>query len=100
MWDAMYIGSTQQTFKKITGGSFLQSPNYYQKRTKIEQHFKYATSHTYFRNCMTIKVVDKLNLIGEMKKNMKTICNLYMEELITIINKIHGKRVMVTKKNS
>ena len=78
MCDAIYIGNTQQTLKKIMGSSFydiLLLIKIGQKSDSFaahfEQHFKYTKSHTDLRNYNTFKVVKQINLIGAMKTNMK-----------------------------
>ena len=66
----------------------------------FEQHFNITMSHTDIRKYMTFKVVKQLNLIGAMKPFTKPNCNLCMEERLTILKKICGKRVTVMNKNS
>ena len=72
MCDAIYIGNTQQTFKKRLDGHFsdlLRLPKNGQKSDSFsahfEQHFNTTTSHTDLRKYMTFKVVKQLmNLIS------------------------------------
>ena len=48
---------------------------------------------------MTLKVLKKIKLIVAMKKITKPNHNLCMEEYLTILKKLHDKRVMVMNKN-
>ena len=59
-----------------------------------------TTPRTYLRKYMTFKVVNQLNLIGEMKTITKPNCNLCMEERLTILKKLRDKRVTIMNKNS
>ena len=74
MCDAIYIGNTQQTLKKIMDGHFsdlLRLLKNGQKSDSFAAHFKHqfntTTSRTYLRKYMTFKVVKQLNPIGAMK---------------------------------
>ena len=49
---------------------------------------------------MTFKVVKQLNPIGAMKTFTKLNCNQFMEERLTILKKLHDKRVTIMNKNS
>ena len=64
------------------------------------QHFNTTTSRTDLRKYMTFKVLKQLNMIGAMKTFTKPNCNLCMEERLTILKKIHDKRVTIMNKNS
>ena len=44
---------------------------------------------------MTFKLVKQINLISEMKTLTKPNCNPCMEERLTILKKIHEKRITV-----
>ena len=78
MCDAIYIGNTQHTFKKIMDGHFSDHL-YLLKNGKIynsfsahfEQHFKSTTSCTELHKFMTFKVVKQINPIGTMKQFTK-----------------------------
>ena len=48
---------------------------------------------------MTFKVVKQINLIGAMKTFTKPNFNICMEERLTILKKLHEKRVPVMNKN-
>ena len=87
MRDAIYIGRTQQTFKKVMDGYFSDLLRLIKKGQKsdsfashFEQHFNATKSHTDIRKYMTFKVVNELNPIGAMKTFTKPNCNLCMEE--------------------
>ena len=74
MCDSIYIGNTQQTFKKIMDGHFynlLRLRNNGKKSESFavdfEQHFNTTTSRTGICKYMTFKVVKQLNQIGAMK---------------------------------
>ena len=79
MCDAIYVGNTQQTFKKRMDGhfsnilSFLKNWQKYDSfAAHFEQSFNSTTSRTELRKCMMFKVVKQINLIGAMKKNCET----------------------------
>ena len=44
---------------------------------------------------MAFKVVNKLNPIGAMKTFTKPNCNLFIEESLTILKKLHDKHVTI-----
>ena len=104
--DAIYIGNTQHTFKKMDGNfsDLLFLLKNVQKSDSFaahfEQHFNTTMSRTYLRKYMTFKVVNQLNPIGAMKTFTKPNCNLCMEERLTILKKIRDKRVTIMNKNS
>ena len=107
MGDAIYIGNTQQTFKKRMDGHFsdLQrllknGQKSYSFAAHFEQHFNTTTSCIDLCKYMTFKVVKQLKPIGSMKTFTKPNCNLCMEELLTILKKLHAKRFVVINKNS
>ena len=74
MCDAIYIGNTQQTFKKRMDGNYSDLQRILKNGQKSdsfvshsEQHFNATTSFTDLHKYMTFKVVNQLNLIGSMK---------------------------------
>ena len=86
MCEAIYIGNTQQTFKKRMDSHFsdlLRLLKNVQKSDSFaahyEQHFDATTSCTDLRKYMTLKVVKQLKPIGEMKTFTKPNCNVCME---------------------
>ena len=90
MCDAIYIGNTQQTFKKIMDGhlsDLLSILNNGQKSysfaAHFEQHFNTTTSRTDLRKYMTFKVVKQQNPVGAMKTFTKPNCNICIQERIT-----------------
>ena len=107
MCDAIYIGNTQKTFKKIMDVHFSDLLRLLKNGHKsdsfaahFEQHFNTTTSRTYLRKYMTFKVVKQLNLIGAMKTFTKPNCNICMEERLTILKKLRDKRVTIMNENS
>ena len=95
MCDTIYIGNTQQTFKKRMGGHFYDLQRILKNGQKSDsfashfvQYFKTTTSHTDLRKYMTSKVVKQLNPIGAMKKITKPNCNTCMQERLTILKKL------------
>ena len=107
MCDAIYIGNTHQTFKKIMDGNFYDLLRLLKNGQKsdsfashFKQHFNTTTSRTDLRKYMTSKVVKQLNYIGAMKTFTKPNCNLCMEERLTTLKKIRDKRVTIMNKNS
>ena len=106
MCDSIYIGNTQQTFKKIMDYHFSylqrllknwQKPDYF--AAHFVQHFNNTTSRTDIRKCMTIRVLKQLNPIGAIKHFTKPNCNLCMQECLTILKKLHDKCATVMNKN-
>ena len=94
MCDAIYIGNTQQTSKKIMDGHFsnLQRPLKNGQKpdsfaAHFVQHFNNTTSRIDLRKCMTFKVLKQLNLIGVMKTFTKPNFNLCMQERLRILKK-------------
>ena len=92
--DAIYIGNTHQTLKKILDShlsNLLRLLKNGQKSDSldayIKRHLNATTSHIYIRKYVTFKVVKQLNLIGAMKTFTKTNCKLCMEVRLTILNK-------------
>ena len=85
MCDAIYIGNTQQTLKKMDGHfSDLQRLLKNGKKSDsfaayFVQHFNTTTSCTDLRKYMMFKVVKQLNPIGPMKTFTKPNCNLCMQ---------------------
>ena len=105
--DAIYIGNTQQTFKKRMDGNFSNLQRLLKNGQKSDsfaahfvQHFNDTTSRTELRKCMTFKVIKQLNLIGAMKTFTKPNCNLCMQERLTILKTLCDKCVTVMNKNS
>ena len=102
MCDAIYIGNTQQTFKKIMDGHFSNLQRLLkngQKSDSFDAHFVHhinnTMSRTDLRNCMTFKLINQINPIGAMKTFTKPNCNLCMQERLTILKKLCDKRVTV-----
>ena len=107
MCDDIYIGNTQQTFKKILDGHFSNLQHLLKNGQKSDsfaahllQHFNNTTSRTYLRKCMAFKVVKQLNPIGAMKTFTKPNCNLCMQERLMILKNLGDKCVTVMNKNS
>ena len=107
MCDAIYIGKTQQSFKKRIDGHFSDLQRLHKNGKKSDsfaahfvQQFKNTTSRTDPRKCMTFKVLKQLNPIGALKTFTKPNCNLCMQEHLTILKKPRDKRVTVMNKNS
>ena len=107
MCDAIYIGNTQQTFKKRMDGHFSDLLSLLKNGQKsdsfsahFEQNFNTTTPRTDLCKYMRFKVVKQLNLIGAMKTFTKPNCNLCIEERLTILKKLRDKRVRIMNKNS
>ena len=66
----------------------------------FKQHFNNTTSRTYLREYLTCKVVKQPNPISAMKTLTKPNFNICMEERLTILKKLCGKRVTIMNKNS
>ena len=105
--DAIYIGNTQQNFKKRMDGYFSDLQCLLKNGQKSDsfaahfvQHFNNTTSHTDLRKCTTFKVLKQLNPIGTMKTFTEYYCNICMQERLTILKKLRDKRVTVMNKNS
>ena len=78
MCDAIYIGITQQTLKKIMDGHLSDLLRLLNKRKKsdsfsahFKQHFNDTTSRTDLRKYMSFKVLKQVKPIGAMKKPTK-----------------------------
>ena len=104
--DAIYIGNTQNTFKKRRDGHFSNLQRLLKNGRKSDsfaahfvQHFNSTTSRIELRKYMTFKVLKQLNPIGAMKTFTKPNCNLCMQERLTILKMIRDKRVTVMNKN-
>ena len=74
MFDSIYIGNTQKTYKKIMDGYFSYILRLLKNEQKsdsfaahFEQNFKSNVSCTYLCKYMTFKVVKQINLIGAIK---------------------------------
>ena len=74
MCDAIYIGNTHQTLKKILDGNLSDLLRLLKNGQKsdsfaahFKQHFNATTSSTDLRNYMTFKVIKQLNRICVMK---------------------------------
>ena len=78
---------------------YLRTEKSYSFAAHFVQHFNTTTSRTDLRKYMTFKVVKQINLIGAMKTFTKPNCNLCIEERLTILKKIHDKRVTIINKN-
>ena len=72
--DAIYIGNTQQTFKKRLDGHFSDFQRLLKNGQKSDsfvahfvQHFNNTTSRTDLSKCMTFKAIKQLNPNGAMK---------------------------------
>ena len=80
MCDSIYKGSTKQTFKRIM---YVHLSNVHRILKTVQksdsfasnykQHFKSNTSYTYLHNFLTLKLVQHLHLIGEIKSLTKTV---------------------------
>ena len=86
MCDPIYIGKTQQTFKKRMDSHFSDILRLLKNGQKsdsfaahFEQHFNTTTSRTNLRKYMTSKVVKQLNPIDATKTFVKPNCNLFMQ---------------------
>ena len=106
MRDAIYIGNTQQTFKKIMDAHSSNLQCLLKNRQKSDsfaahfvQHFNTTKSRTDVHKYMTFKVVKQLNPIGTMKTFTKPNCNIFMQERLTILKKLREKRVTFMNKN-
>ena len=107
MCDAIYIGNTHQTFKKIMDGHFSDLLRLLKNGKKTDlfpahfkQHFNATTPHTDLSKYMTFKILKQINPIGEMKRFTEPNCNLCMEERLTILKSLRDKRVTIMNKNS
>ena len=63
----------------------------------FEQHFKSTKKRIDLRKCITLKVVNNLNLVGSMKTFTNPNCNIYMEKHLTIPKKLRDKCVTIMK---
>ena len=99
MCDTIYIGNTQQTFKKRMDGHFSDLQRLLKNGQKSDSFAANTTSRTDLCKCMTSKVIQQLNPIGVMKTITKPNCNLCMQERLTILKNLRDKRVTVMKKN-
>ena len=107
MCDAIYMGNTQQTFKKRMDDHFSDLQHLLKNEQKLDsfaahfvQHFNNTTARTDLRKCMTFEVLKQLNPIGAMKTFTKPNCNLCMQERLTILKELRDKCVTVMNKNS
>ena len=55
------------------------------------QHFQYTTSHMDLKKCMTLKLVNQINLIVTIKYFNKRNYDIYMEEYLTTLKKLRDK---------
>ena len=83
MCDTIYIGNTQQTFKKRMDDHFSNVQRLLKNGQKSDsfaahfvQNFNNTTSRTDLHKCMTFKVINQLNPIGAMKTFTKPNSNL------------------------
>ena len=92
MCEDIYIGKTQQIFKKIMNGHISdilrllkngQNSNSFAAHSK--QHFNSTMSFTGVHGYMTFKEVKQLNWIGTMKTFTRPNCNLFIWELLMIL---------------
>ena len=102
MCEAIYMGNTQQTFKKIMDGYFSNLLRLLKNGEKsdsfaahFEQHFNSTTSHTDLHKCMMLKILKQPKPIVAMKFLTKPNCNLCMEERLIILKILCDKRIMV-----
>ena len=107
MCDAIYIGNTQQKFKKRMNGHFSNLQRLIKNGQKSDsfaahfiQHFNNTTSRIDLRKFMTFKVIKQINPIGAMKTFRKPNCNLCMNKCLTILKKLCEKFIVVMNKNS
>ena len=87
MYDAIYIGNTQQTFKKRMDGHFSDLLRLLKNGQKSDsfavyskQHFNTTTSFIDLRKYMVFRVVNQINPISAMKTFTKPNFNICMEE--------------------
>ena len=106
MCAGIYIRNTQQTFKKILDGRFSDLQLFLKNRQKSDsfaadlvQQLNNTTSCKDLHKCMIFMEIKELNLIGAMKTFTKNICNLWMQERLTILKSLRNKYVTVMKKN-
>ena len=106
MCDTIYIGNTQQTFKKIIDGRFSDLQRLIKNRQKsysfaahFVQHYNTTTSRIDLRKYMTFKVIKQLNPIGAMKTFTKPNFNLCIQERLTILKMLRDKCVTEMNKN-
>ena len=83
MCEAIYIGNTQQTPKKIMNGHLSDLLCLLKNGQKsdsfadyFKQHFNANTSCTYIRKYTTFKVVKQINPVGAMQMFRKSNCSL------------------------
>ena len=106
MYDTIYIGNTQQTFKKRMDGHFSDLQRWPKNGQKSDsfpahfvQHFSTTKSRIDLRKYTTFKGIKQLNPIGSLETLTKTNYNLCMQERLTILKKVCEKRVTVMNKN-
>ena len=106
MCDAIYIGNTQHTFKKIIDGNFYDLQRLLKNGQKVDsfaahfvKHFNNTTSRADLRKFMTFELINQINPIGVMKTFTKPNCNLCMQERLTTLKKIRDKRVTIMNIN-
>ena len=106
MCDAIYIGNTQHTFKKIMDSHLSDLLHLLKNGQKsdsfidhFEHHFNNTKSPPDIRKYMSFKVVKQLNPIGAMKTFTKPNCDLCMQERLTILKNLGDKHVTVMNKN-
>ena len=106
MCDAIYIGNTQQTFKKRMDGHLSNLQRLLKNKQKTDsfaahfvQHFNNTKSRTYLLKYMTFKVLKQLNPIHAMKTFTKSNCNICMQVHLTILKKLRDKGVTLINKN-
>ena len=106
MRDAIYIGNTQQTFKKRMDGHFSDLQRLLKNGQNSDsfaahflQHFTNTMSRTDLRKCMTFKAIKQLNPIGMMETFTKPNYNLCIKERLMTLKKLHGKHVIIINRN-
>ena len=74
LYEDIYIGNTQQTFKKLMAGHFSDIQHMVKNGQKPdsfaahqEKHFKYAIARNYLLNCTMLKVFNQINTIRGLK---------------------------------
>ena len=106
MCDAIYIGNTQKTCKKIIDGYFSDLQRLLKNGQKLDsfaahfvKHFNNTTSRMDLRKHMMFKLINQLKPIDAMKTFTKPNCNLCMQEHLTILKNIRDKRVTIMNIN-
>ena len=92
LYEAIYIGNTQQSFKKIRDGHFYDLQRQLKNEQKLDsfaaylvQHFNNTTLRMYLRKFVTFTSIKEINLIGAMKTFTKPNRNLCIQERLMIL---------------